>query len=99
MYFTLLTHVKVSVRYLFKGWPIQSFSVVITHYFLYFSFHIQKQLISRARAINLQVLTEMRLGILHMPNQIVGQVGKKTKTSITGGKESTLSIKMEGPVL
>ena len=32
----------------------------------------------------------MRLGILNMPYQIVGQVGIKIKPSITGGKESTL---------
>ena len=30
----------------------------------------------------------MRLGILSLPHQIVGQVGIKIKTSITGGKES-----------
>ena len=32
----------------------------------------------------------MRLGILNMPHQIVGQVGIKIKTSITGGKQSNL---------
>ena len=31
----------------------------------------------------------MRLGILNVPHQIVGQVGIKIKTSIIGGKEST----------
>ena len=31
----------------------------------------------------------MRLGILSMPYQIVGQVGIKQFTSVTGGKEST----------
>ena len=31
----------------------------------------------------------MRLGILNMPRQIVGQVGIKIKNSITGSKEST----------
>ena len=41
-------------------------------------------------AINIQVLTEMHLGILNMPHQIVGQVGINMKTSITGGKESNL---------
>ena len=46
----------------------------------------------------------MRLGILSMPHQILGQVGIKIKTSVTRGKESTrcreyVSIKMEGPVL
>ena len=30
----------------------------------------------------------MRLGILNTNHQIVGQVGTKIKTSITGGKES-----------
>ena len=30
----------------------------------------------------------MRLGILNMPHQIVGQMGIKIKTPITGGKES-----------
>ena len=30
----------------------------------------------------------MRLGILNMPHQIVGQLGIKIETSITGGKES-----------
>ena len=30
----------------------------------------------------------MRLGILNMPHQIVGQVGIKIKTSRTGSKES-----------
>ena len=30
----------------------------------------------------------MRLGILNMPHQIVGQVGIKIKTSVTGGIES-----------
>ena len=32
----------------------------------------------------------MRLGILNMPHHIVGQVGTKIKTSITGDKESNL---------
>ena len=32
--------------------------------------------------------TEMRLGILNMPRQIVGQVGIKIKTFTTWGKES-----------
>ena len=30
----------------------------------------------------------MRLGILNMPHQIVGQIGIKIKTSIAGGKDS-----------
>ena len=34
----------------------------------------------------------MRLGILNMPHQNVGQVGIRIKTSITGGKESTLVV-------
>ena len=34
------------------------------------------------------MLTEIRLGILNMSHQIVGQVGIEIKTSITGGKES-----------
>ena len=44
----------------------------------------------------------MRLGILNMPHQIVGQVGIKIKTYITRRKESDprcreyVSIKMEG---
>ena len=59
------------------------------YYFLYFlCFHIQKQLILHALAINLQVLTEMSLGILNMPHQIVGQVEVRIRTSITGSKES-----------
>ena len=45
------------------------------YYFLYFiCFHIQKQLVLHALAINLEALTEMHLGILKMPHQIVGQV-------------------------
>ena len=40
----LLTHVKVSVRCLFKRWPIQSFGVVIT-FSIVRCFHIQRQLI------------------------------------------------------
>ena len=48
------------------------------YYFLYFiCFHIQKQLILHTLAINIKVLTELRLGILNMPHQIVGQVGIK----------------------
>ena len=75
------------------------------YYFLYFlCFHIQKQLILHALAINLLVLTEIRLGILNMPRQIVGQVGIKIETFITEGKNQIrcgeyVSIKMEGPVL
>ena len=43
------------------------------YYFLYFiCFHIQKQLILHTLAINIKVLTELRLGILNMPHQIVG---------------------------
>ena len=41
-----------------------------------------------ALAINIQVLTNMRLGILNMRHLIVGQVGIKIITSITGGEES-----------
>ena len=59
------------------------------YYFLYFPcFHIQKQLIFHALAINIQVLTKMLLGMLNMRHLIVGQVGIKIITSITGGKES-----------
>ena len=48
------------------------------YYFLYFiCFHIQKQLILQAFAINLKVVNEMRLGILNTPHQIIGQVGLK----------------------
>ena len=36
----------------------------------------------------------MRLGILNMPHQIVGQVRMKIKTSITGGIESNLLLGM-----
>ena len=32
----------------------------------------------------------MRMGILNIPHQMIGQVRIKIKTSITGGKESTL---------
>ena len=38
MYLRLLTHVKVSVRCIFKGWPIQSFSVDITSLLSLFSY-------------------------------------------------------------
>ena len=59
------------------------------YYFLYFlCFHIQKQLIFHALAFNLYVLTKMHLGILNMRHLIVGQVGIKIITSITGGKKS-----------
>ena len=41
-----------------------------------------------ALAINISVLTKMRLGILNMRHLIVGQVGIKIITSITEGGES-----------
>ena len=46
----------------------------------------------------------MRLGILNVPHLIVGQLGIKIITAITGGEESTrcgeyASTKMEGPAL
>ena len=71
---------------------------------LWLCFHVQKQLILHALAINLQMLTEMRLGILNMPHQIVGQVGIETKTFMTGVRnikpvEDNVSIKMERPIL
>ena len=47
-----------------------------------------KVLILQVLAINLQVLTEMRLGTLNMSQQIVGQVGITIKASLTEGKES-----------
>ena len=49
---------------------------------------IQKQLILHALAINPSVLTELHLGISNMHHLIVGQVGTKIITSITGGEES-----------
>ena len=39
-------------------------------------------------AINIYVLTKLRLGILNMHHLIVGQVGIKIIISITGGEES-----------
>ena len=39
-------------------------------------------------AINIKALTKMRLEILNMGHLIVGQVGIKIITSITGGEES-----------
>ena len=47
-----------------------------------------KVFILQVLAINLQVLTERRLGTLKMSQEIVDQVGITIKVSITGGKES-----------
>ena len=45
------------------------------YYFLYLLyFHIQKHTILHALAINLYVLTDMPMGILNMPHQLI--VGK-----------------------
>ena len=51
-------------------------------------FHIQKQLILHALAINPSVLIELHMGISNMRHLIVGQVGITIITSITGGEES-----------
>ena len=83
----LLTHVQVSVRCLFKD---DQFSLLVWLLLslLLLCFHIQKQLILHALAINPSVLIELHLGISNMHHLIVGQVGIKIITSITGGKES-----------
>ena len=83
----LLTHVKVSVRCLFKD---DQFSLLVWLLLalLFLCFHIQKQLILHVLAINPSVLTELHLGISNMHHLIVGQVGIKVITSITGGEES-----------
>ena len=83
----LLTHVKVSVRCLFKD---DQFSLLVWLLLslLFLCFHIQKQLILHALAINPSVLIELHLGISNMHHLIVGQVGIKIITSITGGEES-----------
>ena len=83
----LLTHVKVSVRCLFKD---DQFSLLLWLLLSLLSlcFHIQKQLILHALAINPSVLIELHLGISNMHHLIVGQVGIKIITSITGGEES-----------
>ena len=83
----LLTHVKISVRCLFKD---DQFSLLLWSLLslLFLCFHIQKQLILHALAINPSVLIELHLGISNMYHLIVGQVGIKIITSITGGEES-----------
>ena len=83
----LLTHVKVSVRCLFKD---DQFSLLVWLLLslLFLCFHIQKQLILHALAINPSVLIELHVGISNMHHLIVGQVGIKIITSITGGEES-----------
>ena len=83
----LLTHVQVSVRCLFKD---DQFSLLVWLLLslLLLCFHIQKQLILHALAINPSVLIELHLGISNMHHLIVGQVGRKIITSITGGEES-----------
>ena len=83
----LLTHVQVSVRCLFKD---NQFSLLVWLLLslLLLCFHILKQLILHALAINPSVLIELHLGISNMHHLIVGQVGIKIITSITGGEES-----------
>ena len=83
----LLTHVQVSVRCLFKD---DQFSLLVwlSLSLLLLCFHIQKQLILHALAINPSVLIELHLGISNMHHLIVGQVGIKIITSVTGGEES-----------
>ena len=83
----LLTHVQVSVRCLFKD---DQFSLLVWLLLslLLLCFHIQKQLILHALAINPSVLIELHLGLSNMHHLIVGQVGIKIITSITGGEES-----------
>ena len=83
----LLTHVQVSVRCLFKD---DQFSLLVWFLLslLLLCFHIQKQLILHALAINPSVLIELHLGISNMHHLIVGQVGIKIITSITGGEKS-----------
>ena len=83
----LLTHVKVSVRCLFKD---DQFSLLVWLLLslLFLCFHIQKQLILHALAINPSVLIELHLGISNTHHLIVGQVGIKIITSIAGGEES-----------
>ena len=83
----LLTHVKVSLRCLFKDDQV-SLLVWLLLSLLFLCFHIQKQLILHELAINPSVLIELHLGISNMHHLIVGQVGIKTITSITGGEES-----------
>ena len=85
----LLTRVKVSVRCLFKD---DQFSLLVWLLLslLFLCFHIQKQLMLHALAINPSVLIELHLGISNMHHLIVGQVGIKIITSITGGEESNL---------
>ena len=99
----LLTHVKVSVRCLFKD---DQFSLLVWLLLslLFLCFHIQKQLILHSLAINPSVLIELHLRISNMHHLIVGQVGIKIITSITGVRNQTrcreyASTKMEGPVL
>ena len=81
------SHVQVSVRCLFKD---DQFSLLVWLLLslLLLCFHIQKQLILHALAINPSVLIELHLGISNMHHLIVGQVGIKIITSITGGEES-----------
>ena len=83
----LLTHVQVSVRCLFKD---DQFSLLVWLLLslLLLCFHIQKQLILHALAINPSVLIELHLGISNTHHLIIGQVGIKIITSITGGEES-----------
>ena len=83
----LLTHVQVSVRCLFKD---DQFSLLVWLLLslLLLCFHIQKQLILHVLAINPSVLIELHLGISNMHHLIVGQVGIKIITSITGGEKS-----------
>ena len=83
----LLTHVQVSARCLFK---VDQFSLLVWLLLslLFLCFHIQKQLILHALAINPSVLIELHLGISNMRHLIVGQVGIKIITSITGSEES-----------
>ena len=51
-------------------------------------FSYSKAINFHALAINILVLTNMRLGILNMRHLIVGQVEIKIMTSITGGEVS-----------
>ena len=87
LFLRLLTHVQVSVRCLFKD---DQFSLLVWLLLslLLLCFHIQKQLILHGLAINPSVLIELHLGISNMHHLIVGQVGIKIITSITGGEES-----------
>ena len=94
----LLTHVKVSVRCLFKD---DQFSLLVWLLLslLFLCFHIQKQLILHALAINPSVPIELHLRISNMHHLIVGQVGIKIITSITGGEESNLMWRISVPQL